>query len=559
MRTRLTLGIRLLLWVLLLPLGVLGCRTSGSGPRPLGTVPAQEIRPTPTVSVVPSATSTLTPTATATPVLQSETPDWFRNALLYEIYVRSFADSNGDGIGDLNGITQRLDYLQRLGVQVIWLMPIYPSPSVHGYDVTDFRAVNPDYGTLDDLHHLVQAAHQHGIRVILDFVPSHLSREHPFFKDAYGNPQSPYSDWFVWTNEAHTTYATFGGSAAMPRFNHYNPAVVQYLIQSALFWIDPNGDGDPNDGVDGFRVDNVTFPPPAFLRAFYRAIKQVNPNALLLGEAWVHRPYDLRGFFPAFDALFDFPFYELLMRDPTAPEDGLLAGNTPPVLLKMLLQDEAKAYPPDKLAVRFFSNHDTDRLATELAGDPARERLAMALLAAWPGPVMLYYGEEIGMPGHKGGPPYWDAYRRAPMDWYAAEVGPGQTTWFRPPDRGNRPHDRISVEEEETDPASLLNFTRRVFRLREATPALAHGDFAMLPFTADHEGPFVFRRAAPGEPPVVVALNFGRQAAQVTFTPATAAPRWHDLLSEATFTPAADGTLTLTLPPAGILWLTPEE
>ncbi|HEY57953.1 MAG TPA: hypothetical protein G4O04_05390 [Anaerolineae bacterium] len=155
-------------------------------------------------------------------------------------------------------------------------MPIYPLPSVHGYDVTDFRAVNPDYGTLEDLQRLVQATHERGMRVILDFVPSHFSREHLFFRDAYGNPASPYSDWFVWTNDARTTYATFGGSPAMPRFNHYNLAVVDYLVQSALFWL--NLDGDITNGVDGFRVDNVTFSPPAFLQALYAAVKQANPQ-----------------------------------------------------------------------------------------------------------------------------------------------------------------------------------------------------------------------------------------------------------------------------------------
>lgn len=551
MKRHTTLGPGLLLWGAVLALGVLGCGTPGAGPLPWGTATPLVSSSTPTVSTLPS------PTPTATPAPPSETPDWFRNAFLYEIYVRSFADSDGDGVGDLNGVTQRLDYLQSLGVQVLWLMPIYPSPSVHGYDVTDFRAVNPDYGTLEDLQRLVQAAHERGMRVILDFVPSHLSREHPFFRDAYANPASPYSDWFVWTNAAHTTYAAFGSSPAMPRFNHYNPAVVDYLVQSARFWLDLDGDGDTTDGVDGFRVDNVTFPPPEFLRAFYAAVKGANPNALLLGEAWVHTPHDLRGFFPTFDALFDFPFYELFLRDPAAPEDGLLAGKTSPTLLKVLLQDEAKAYPADKGVVRFLGNHDTDRLATELAGDPAREQLALALLASWPGPVMLYYGEEIGMPGHKGGPPYWDAYRRAPMDWYAAEAGPGQTTWFHPPDRGNRPHDGISVEEEEADPDSLLNFARQVFGLRAKTPSLAYGGFAVLPFTADCKGPFAFLRAAPGEPPVLVVLNFSRQPAALTLTPPTTAARWEDLLSDAGFTPSADGTLTLTLPPAGVLWLTP--
>ncbi len=545
-RTQHSLWMGTFLLVAVLTLGVLtGCGPQGTAPAPRATATPTGRAPTP--SPLPTASPTPPP---------ERTPSWFDHAVLYEIFVRSFADGDGDGIGDLNGVTQRLDYLQSLGVSVLWLMPIYPSPSYHGYDVTDFFAVNPDYGTLADLRRLVEAAHARGMRVILDFVPSHLSNAHPLFRQAYGNPDSPYSDWFVWTNDAHTTYAGFGNSERMPRFNHYNPEVVDYLTRAALFWLDLDDDGDYTDGVDGFRVDNVTFPPPEFLRALYRAVKGANPEALLLGEAWVHTPQDVGHFFPGqFDALFDFPFYELMMRDPAAPNDGLLAGGTSPTLLKVLLQDEARAYPADKGAVRFLSNHDTDRIATEVGGDPARMRLAAALLAAWPGPVMIYYGEEIGMFGHKGGPPWWDAYRRAPMAWYAAGQGPGQTTWFTP-ESGATPQSGVSVEEQAADPNSLLAFYRRVFALRQATPALAQGEMTPLPFQSERKGPWVFVRRAEGTV-VVVALNFGREATAVTFTPPQPAATWRDMLSDATFTPTAEGTLTVTLPPAGVVWLTP--
>ncbi len=508
---------------------------------------------------------TPTPAGSATPTNPPPTPTlfpyaapaWFRDASLYLIFVRSFADSDGDGVGDLNGIREHLDYVQELGVNTLWLMPIYPSPSQHGYDVADYTAVNPQYGTLEDLQALVEAVHARGMRLILDFVPSHLSRDHPFFQDAYANPDSPYSDWFVWTNKAHTRYAGFAGSEAMPRFNHYNPEVVRYLSDAALFWLDLDGDGDYTDGVDGFRVDNATFPPPEFFYALRHAVKEVNPEALLLGEAWVTSPSDLGHFFvDEFDALFDFPLYALLEGDQNFNADGLLAGKGSPALLNVLFQEEAKSYPPEGIAVRFVSNHDTNRVATEIGGDPARERLAIAFLAALPGPPMVYYGEEIGMYGQKGGPPHWDDYRREPMDWYASEDGPDQTTWFRPPDSWNQPEDGISVEEEAPDPASLLNFYRRALNLRREVPALRSDTMQILALDVGGPGPWGMLRGE-GSGAVVALFNFGTEVQEVTLPefPFDAAPLT-DLLSGASLPAAQAGQpYTLTLPPGGAVWL----
>ena len=306
-------------------------------PSPSETQGTPSPQPSSPPIILPTSTlSPLPPSPTAT-LLPYTTPVWFNSAVLYEIFVRSFADSDGDGIGDLKGITQRMDYIQSLGATAIWLMPIYPSPSVHGYDVTDYMAVNPDYGILADLQALVKETHARNMKVILDFVPSHCSNEHPFFKDAYKNPTSPYSDWFVWTNDAHTTYAGFAGNETMPRFNHYNPVVVDYLSKAALYWLDLNNNQDYTDGIDGLRVDNATFPPTEFFIALRQIVKQANPNALLLGEAWVNTPSDLARFFPEqFDALFDFPFYALMAGDKDSIGDGLLSGKGFPVLANTL-------------------------------------------------------------------------------------------------------------------------------------------------------------------------------------------------------------------------------
>ena len=290
-------------------------------------------------TVTPEPTIEPTPEATLIPY---ETPGWFENSVIYEIFVRSFADSDGDGIGDLQGITENLDYLVALNIDVIWLLPIYPSPSVHGYDVSDYYEVNPDYGSFQDLVTLVEAVHERDMKIILDYVPSHLSNHHPWFQDAYRNPDSQYSEWFVWTNDAQTLYAGFANSESMPRFNHYNPEVVDFLVENAKFWLDLDGDGDYSDGVDGFRVDNVTFPPEEFFVEFRQGIKAAKPDALILGEAWVHSPSDLNRYFDQkFDALFDFPFYELMQGNQDFNGDGLLAGKGYPVLLSSLYEFSA--------------------------------------------------------------------------------------------------------------------------------------------------------------------------------------------------------------------------
>ena len=152
----------------------------------------------------PTLPSTLEPDSaqTATPVLETKSTQWWHDAVFYEIFVRSFNDSNGDGIGDFNGIAQKLDYLQELGITALWLMPIHPSPSYHGYDVLSYYAVNPQYGTMDDFKNLLNQAHARDIKIIIDFVPNHTSSQHPFFMDANSSPDSKYRDWYVWSNEA---------------------------------------------------------------------------------------------------------------------------------------------------------------------------------------------------------------------------------------------------------------------------------------------------------------------------------------------------------------------
>ncbi len=515
--------------------------------------PTQPPQPLPSPTAAPQLPS---PTALPTQLPYS-TPDWFDQAVLYEIYVRSYADSNGDGIGDLAGITARLDYIQSLGVDVIWLMPIYPSPSVHGYDVTDFTAINPDFGTLADLQTLVKAVHQRDMYLILDYVPSHLSNQNPLFQQAYSNPDAENVDWFVFTNKTNTQYAGFGDSKTMPRFNHYNPAVVDYLIEAALFWLDLDGDGDYQDGIDGFRIDNATFPPREFFLALRAAIKQANPDALLLGETWVSDARSLNSFYAdQFDALFDFPLYAIVQSNPNGINDGLLSGQGFPTLIKSLLTEQGERYPAEAQAVRFFSNHDTNRIATKVGGDPARQKLAASLLAALPGPIMLYYGEEIGMIGQKGTAPHWDSYRRAPMDWFSSEHGPDQTTWFMEPDRWNAPDDGVSVQEQDGEATSLLNYYRHVLTLRHSSAALQSSAIKFLEISADGQGALAFLRAG-DQQQIIAVFNFGEETLMITLADFPfSTTGLVNLLTGESYPAATSGEgYTLRLPPAGAVWL----
>lgn len=473
-------------------------------------------RPEPTIATQPTLVK---PAAvyTPTPTPEIDAPTWFDEAVLYEVFVRSFYDSDGDGVGDLKGITQKLDYMNELGVSAIWLMPIHPSPSYHGYDVTDYQAINPDYGTVADMAELVQEAHGRGMRVVMDLVINHMADDHPIFQDAYANPESDYADWFLWLNDAHTSYSAFGGFRDMPELNHDNPEVLAFVMDVVRFWMDLDGDGDFTDGVDGFRCDVAKDVPLATWQALKLEMRSLNPDSLLLGEVWERNAQTMIQWYDqAFDALFDFPLYHTVASHHDENLDSVLAGVTEPLMLNAIIIGEEKLFPAGYQIVRFASNHDTNRVMSEVDVDWNRARLAATLYLTLPGTPMIYYGEEIGMMGSKGsGAPYWDEYRREPMDWYAAEEGPGMPTWFRPGNRFNSAADSISVEEQADSPSSLLNHYRALTALRTANPALQSGEFAKVT-VSETDGVYAYlRHKPPGdgiqEAWFLILLNFHQE------------------------------------------------
>jgi len=408
------------------------------------------------------------------------------SGVYYEIFVRSWYDTNGDGIGDLNGVTAKLDYLQSLGVSGIWLMPINPSPSYHGYDITDYRAINPQYGTMADFERLLREAHKRGIKVVMDLVINHSSNRHPWFLAAR-DPHSKYHDWYTWAKPGTDlkSISATGGFAwhvldgqnylgvftdEMPDLNYDDPAVRKAMIGIGRFWLD--------QGVDGFRLDaaqhvyldfetdwgsaSVLHKNLDWWREFDRAIKTANPHAWLVGEVWQQNPVDLAPWMGALDAVFDFPLAARLIESAKTEMDRDIGAT-----LQRIGDDYRAAGHGRFDDAPLLSNHDSERVMSQLGGNPDHMRIAAAMLLTLPGHPFVYYGEELGMRGQKP-----DPHLREPMRWYRAGKGQGEPTW-EGWTAGDGPD--VSVEAQNDDAGSLLSWYRMLIDWRRDIPALRDG------------------------------------------------------------------------------------
>jgi glycosidase len=458
---------------------------------------------------------------------------WWKGAVFYEIFVRSFQDSNGDGKGDLPGLVSRLDYLNDgdpksatdLGVDALWLMPVFPSPSYHGYDVTDYEAVNPDYGNVADLDRLVAEAHRRGLHVILDLVLNHTSDQHPWFVESASSPSSPRRDWYVWRpddpgwtqpwNPASGStwherngayyYGLFQGG--MPDLNYRTQAVREEAKRIARLWL--------AHGVDGFRLDAIrylietgpgagqagTAETHAYLRELAAAVKAAKPDAVLIGEVW-SETIDIADYYgekgDELDLLFDFPLAAAIV-DGVKAGDGGRIGST--------LEDVLHTYPKGAVDAPFLTNHDQLRIAAELEGDPAKLRLAAAILLTLPGSPFVYYGEELGLRQPRNSD---DEFKRTPMPWDGSPNA-GFTTAARPWQHLAAGWETVNVATESGDPGSLLSRYRALIRVRHASAALRTGDLAVLPAPPSV---FAYVRRGGGET-VLVVHNLGPEPAEV--------------------------------------------
>lgn len=471
-------------------------------------------------------------------------PRWFDGPVAYEIFVRSFSDSDGDGIGDFKGIVQKLDHLSDgkpgagndLNVSLLWLMPVSPSPSYHGYDVTDYRGVNPDYGTMADFQSLLAEAHARGIRVITDLVLNHSSSSHPWFVDAAQGPSAPHRSWYVWSDvpltwpqpwgSGNTWHASKSGwyyglfSSGMPDLNYLEPAVAQEMTDTAGFWLDA--------GLDGFRLDAVRYlveegpgdgmqdtpATIAFWKQLAKDLLKTHGDALLVGEAWASN--NVAALYHAgaagLNMTFDFDLMEALVA-------GLLARDVTDI--RNVLCARATQFPPSAALGTFLANHDLLRLSARLKADAARSRLAATLLLLLPGTPFIYYGEEIGM---ANGPSTDDKHKRTPMQWDATPSA-GFTSG-KPWTQVNAEYPTVNVAAQDADPDSLLNLYRSLSRLRTSTPALQWGSFELVPATSKTTtAVWAFLRSR-GPSSVVVIVSFSDASAldvRVTLPPSSAA------------------------------------
>lgn len=359
------------------------------------------------------------------------------NGVYYEIFVRSFADSDEDGIGDFNGITEKLSYLKDLGITGLWLMPIHPSPSYHGYDVLDYYDVNPDYGTMEDFENLIEQADLLGMKIMLDMVFNHTSNQHPWFLAALDGDEA-YEDYYSFTPSTTNTAKVLGSwgqtiwhtidnvkycgyfSHTMPDLNFYSENVKEEVLKISEFWIDK--------GVKGFRLDavhhlygdnesltmgNIYLDNVVYLKQYSKAIDAYKSDIYIIGEIFEETLHRVVGdYFKGLDSPIDFP---------VAAKIRFAAQNTINrvyVTNLKAIYDYYRTVDEDFISAPFIVNHDMDRFASQVLGHEDILKMSAEMLLTLPGNPIIYYGEEIGMYGVKAiGPDIWDETRRLPILW----------------------------------------------------------------------------------------------------------------------------------------------
>ncbi|MGV8977269.1 MAG: maltose alpha-D-glucosyltransferase [Cellulomonas sp.] len=541
----------------------------------------------------------------------SNDPEWYRSAVFYEVMIRSFSDSSGIGSGDLQGLIARLDYLQWLGIDCLWLPPFYPSPLRDGgYDVSDYTSIAGQYGSIADFTDLVAAAHERGIRVVVDVVMNHTSDAHPWFQASRSDPDGPYGDFYVWSDDA-TRYAdariifvdtetsnwTFDAVRRQfywhrffnhqPDLNFENPRVTEAMFDVVRFWM--------HLGVDGFRLDAVPYLFEAegtncenlpathgFLRRLRAMIDTEFPGRIMLAEAnqW---PEDVVHYFgtdvePECHMCFHFPVMPRLyyaVRDQRAAPIIDILADTPPIprgaqwstflrnhdelTLEMVSTEERASmygwYAPDS---RMRANVGIRRrLATLLDNSRKELELLHALLLSLPGSPCLYYGDEIGM-----GDNIWLADRdavRTPMQWT-----PDRNAGFSTADPGKlylplvqslvHHYGHVNVEAQLAQPTSLLHWVHGMLTVRRRHPALGRGDFEML--TTSNAAVLAFRRHTADETIIVVANLAATPRSSTVHLRGHDGAALHDVFGGAPFPPVGpNGMMQFTLGSREFYWL----
>ncbi|WP_044039726.1 alpha-amylase family glycosyl hydrolase [Clostridium bornimense] len=452
-----------------------------------------------------------------------------KQGVYYEIFVRSFADSDGDGIGDLNGVTEKLSYLKELGVDGIWLMPVTESESYHGYDVIDYKAIEKDYGTMEDFQKLLEEAHKLNIKVIMDLVINHTSSSHPWFKESASSPNSKYRDYYRWVtkddkdNYVANAVSDFGSGdvwhnkngayyygifwSEMPDLNFNNEAVRSEIKDIAKFWL--------KKGIDGFRLDAARhiygvheFEEESdplnknlqWWNEFATACEEVNKDVYLVGECWDEEKKDVAAYVQPFDTIFNFDVS-------TDLSSTILSGkaNVDGKEFSKSLEEIYNRYDSidDKFIDGVFAtNHDQNRIMS-MCETEEKAQLAAMVYMTLPGNPYIYYGEEIGMKGMKP-----DENIREPFVWTSGRKKPN-TTW----ESSQYNEDLTPLDKQKNDKNSMYNFYKKIIDLRKSTPALYSGDYKAIEI--DNNNVMAYERSKDNNK-VYVIHNFSEKEQQVT-------------------------------------------
>lgn len=452
---------------------------------------------------------------------------WPNAGVTYEIFVQSFYDSNRDSIGDFNGVTQKLDYVQELGANAIWFMPIMPSPTYHKYDVTDYKAVHPDYGTMEDFKKLLDEAHKRDIKIVIDLIINHTSNEHPWFLEAKSGRENPYRDYYIWAqkdtiadfldkkvitldsdnirqwhdpgNGEDFYYGFFWGG--MPDLNFDNPKVREEIYDIGRFWL-------TEVGVDGFRLDAAKhiFPDDRpldnheFWKEFRAEMTAIKPDVYLVGEVYDKKEV-VAPYLPGLPALFNFDFHYTLLKAMNSA-DGMML----PKMQKEIL-DFYQGITPSFIDATISSNHDQPRLLNELGSDSAKYKQAITVMLTMPGAPYLYYGEEIGMLGLKP-----DEQIREPFLWDEKAKDIGRTKWIKAKYSKDSTVTPLAVQRK--DPHSYFNHYKTLIALRSSFPALAIGTLELPEGKLPAAAMAYFRKS--NEQEVYVLHNLGKDEIEVT-------------------------------------------
>ncbi|MEE4194705.1 MAG: alpha-amylase family glycosyl hydrolase [Anaerolineae bacterium] len=419
---------------------------------------------------------------------------WWNDVTFYQVFVRSFYDSDGDGLGDINGLIEKLDYLNDgdpetdtdLEVTGLWLMPMLPSPSYHGYNVTDFKAIDEDYGTMEDFERLLEECHKRGMVVILDWEINHTGLSHPWFQESK-DPESEYHDWYIWEDDNPgwggpwgqdvwhydtTTGKYYYGIfwSGMPDLNYENPEVTAAMYDAVQFWL-------VEKGVDGLRIDAArhlieegslqesTEATHEWFQDFFVWYKEEAPDAMTIGEVWTSS--EEASVFVKNDEL------DMVFSFDLAGEMIMAAKFGSGRQFSQSIEAELLNFPDYQMGT-FLTNHDQARTMTELGGDYGKAMSAATALLTAPGVPFIYYGEEIGMAGGKP-----DENIRRPMQWDDSQAA-GFTTATIPWNLPQTDYKEKNVALQTEDPASLLNHYRKLVNIRNQYPALRVGDYTKI-------------------------------------------------------------------------------